>query len=922
MTTKTKKKKTSNKVIRRDLTLLNLILTVGAVLVNVLFCWSMVSITRYSSFSKLGFILINVIVLLLLLGGNILIFLLIKTKRQNFMRVVPVVMIVFALLSSFMFYATQQVNSSIGKITQTGIVKESVEASIVVYDENANYTVKDIDGLEGKTVGIVSNTSHSEIGKSEFEAKGVNVNYKEYEDTVNALLALFNGEIDAIVAPSNYVSMYSAEEGFSEYLEKTQAVSTFDKVVEVDNGTTNEKDLTTEPFTVLLMGTADGLSDAIMLASVNPISMNVTISSIARDSYVPIACRGGNSSKINSARANSRECLIKTVENLIGVKIDYYVDTNFKGVVEMVNALGGIVVSNPYEFTGQTSSSQRGHKTVWVPAGENVKLNGEQALAFARERKLYATGDFQRQANQQQVIEAIVRTVLRTRDVNVALNVIKAAGENVVTNFQVDQLIDFFKHVMQKTNRYYDKEHIEGIFNITGSRVTGYSNGLWDEGLQMSLYIYRLFDGSIADTRAAIQRNIDLTSKIDAVKSWSWNALWEFHAPTISNETYAEKVIVSEVPNTLANYVGKSIGKLQAWAKSFGVAVNPIPVTEGMPGYDPNLEEGTIVSQDIAAGTKAEDITVINVGVISKAKAPGCPTNSKGTYPNCDCSANTDGKTTYNKDKNECVAPTSGEVHKVIVRYKVSSGAGKVPADITKEVKEGETYSIASPALDGYTPDKAVVEGTMGKADVDVTVTYKSNTTAECPVGATGTYPNCACTDTTKQYDKATNSCKPKQETPTCGANASLVNGACVCNEGYVGDPKTGCTVKQETPTCGANASLVNGACVCDEGYVGDPKTGCTVKQETPTCGANASLVNGACVCDEGYVGDPKTGCTVKQETPTCGANASLVDGACVCKEGFVGDPKTGCTSPTVFNNLLKPFNLQNIFNNLLAKVK
>lgn len=728
-----KKKKASNKVIRRDLTLLNLVLTVGAVIINILFCWSMISLTRYSSFSKPVFILINVIVLLLLLGGNLLIFLLIKTKRQNFMRVVPIVMIVFALLSSFMFYATQQVNSSIDKMTQTGVVKESVESSIVIYDDNGNFTISDITGLEGKTVGVVTDTTHSTIGKAEFDAKKVNVTYKDFEDTIDALLSLFNGEIDAVVAPSNYVSMYSAEEGFTEYLEKTKAISTFDKVVEVDNGTTNEKDLTTEPFTVLLMGTADGLSDAIMLASVNPISMNVTISSIARDSYVPIACRGGNSNKINSARGKDRECLIKTVEDLIGVEIDYYVDTNFKGVVAMVDALGGIVVNNPYEFVGQNSSSERGHKTVWIPAGENVKLNGEQALAFARERKLYATGDFQRQANQQQVIEAIVRTVLRTRDVNVALNVIKAAGDNVVTNFQVDQLIDFFKYVMQKTNRFYDKEHVEDVFNITGSRVTGYSDGLWNEGLQMPLYIYRLFEGSIADTRAAIERNIDMTSKIDAVKSWSWNAEWEFTAPTISNETYAEKVIVSEVPDTVANYVGKSLGKLQAWAKSFGIAVNPNLITEGMPGYDPNLADGTIISQDVPAGTKAGDISAINVNVISKAKVTACPANSTGTYPNCVCSANTDGKTSYNQDKNECVAPAAGAVHKLTVRYKVSSGSGVAPATYTADVKEGESYSVASPEVAGYTASPAVIEGVMGKEDKDVTVTYTPITVSPTP---------------------------------------------------------------------------------------------------------------------------------------------------------------------------------------------
>jgi LCP family protein required for cell wall assembly len=162
----------------------------------------------------------------------------------------------------------------------------------------------------------------------------------------------------------------------------------------------DEQDLTSEPFTVLLIGNADGLSDTMILCSVNPISMRVTMSSLARDSYVPITCYGGAYNKLNSANAVSRDCLISTIEELVGVSIDYYVETNFEGVVEIVDALGGIVVDNDTEFVGQTSSSTRGTYTVWVPAGDDVVLNGEQALAFARERYAYATGDFARQEHQ------------------------------------------------------------------------------------------------------------------------------------------------------------------------------------------------------------------------------------------------------------------------------------------------------------------------------------------------------------------------------------------------------------------------------------------------------------------------------------------------------------------------------------------
>mgnify|MGYP002514192038 CR=1 FL=1 len=98
-------------------------------------------------------------------------------------------------------------------------------------------------------------------------------------------------------------------------------------------------------------------------------------------------------------------------------------------------------------------------------AGKDVLLNGEQALAFARERHLFASGDFARQEHQQQVIKAIMQKIMRTRDVNTFLNVLDAAGNNIQTNFTVAQMTNFFRVALQKANRYYDSEHVENIFD-------------------------------------------------------------------------------------------------------------------------------------------------------------------------------------------------------------------------------------------------------------------------------------------------------------------------------------------------------------------------------------------------------------------------------------------------------------------------
>ncbi len=530
-------------VFRRDMTPAFAVLTGAAVIANLTMVYFMFNITRFASVSKTIFIIANVVVLMLLAAMNIVLLTAFRTRKINVFFVGAVLTGMLLGAGCYGTYASFRVNTNVDKITNT-TVEESVSTSLVVYaGENAK-AISEIAQLDGAVVGYAENTQTADLGKNHIDNSGVKASYKTYQDYSSVLLALFGEEIDCAVLPTNYKSMFQNEAGMKEALEKTNSILDFEEKITVVNNVGAEKDITREPFTILLIGNADGLSDTMILCSVNPLSMQVTMSSLARDSYVPITCYGGGYSKLNAARAVSKQCTIDTIESLVGVDIDYYAEVNFQGVVDVVNALGGIVVDNPISFVGQSSSTQRGHYTVWVPAGDDVLLNGEQALAFARERHLYATGDFARQEHQQQVIEAIVRKIMRTRDVNTFLKVLDAAGNNVSTNLTVDQMTSFVRYAIQKTNRYYDQEHLEKVFQIRTSRVTGYSSNLWDSGSKILLYIYRLWNGSLADTRKAINRNTDLKSAVTAeTDRLKWSVNWEYTPAPISYSLYAEAQI-------------------------------------------------------------------------------------------------------------------------------------------------------------------------------------------------------------------------------------------------------------------------------------------------------------------------------------------------------------------------------------------
>ena len=532
-------------LIKADAMPYNLGLTIALVVVDVLMVLLVFGINSFSTLSKNIFLIINAVVLVLLLIVNLVVFFFIKNRRVPLFEAGIVLLVLLLVVTIPGNYLVMRVNNSMNAMINTsGTVTESVDTSIVVYGS----IITDLNGLNGKLLGIVPDTTYAEKSQEQMEANGISVTTVEYDSFSTLLLALVGGDVDAAALPGNYATMYGNEATLEKHIDEFHSLLDFQTVVESTVEVDNEKDLTKEPFSVLILGSADGLTDSIIVATFNPISMRLTMSSIARDSWVPIC--GGGSNKINSAYSTGGlSCIMSTVETLLDIDIDYYFMANFQGVVDIVDAIGGIVVDNPYEFVGQDASSQRGHKTVWVPAGEDVPLNGEQALAFARERHLYAMGDFQRQINQQTVINAILTKCLRIRDLNTMLNVLQAAADNMDTNISQEQLIDLFNYTMQKMARWkYTDEHPEKLIDIVGSRVTGYNSSIWSESAGLPLSIVVPYEGSIADNHDAIQRNLMIDKTYSSNKYMVFDASYEFVAPKVSNETYSEAIKQSQTP--------------------------------------------------------------------------------------------------------------------------------------------------------------------------------------------------------------------------------------------------------------------------------------------------------------------------------------------------------------------------------------
>ncbi len=139
-------------------------------------------------------------------------------------------------------------------------------------------------------------------------------------------------------------------------------------------------------------------SDSIMLLHLG--SGRPVLISIPRDSYVDIPGHGWN--KINAALAyGGASLLIQTVENVTGLKIDHYMGIGFGGLVAVVNKIGGVPICLKTALTDSDSG-------VHLAAGCH-NLDGDQALAFVRDRHSFATEDLQRIQDQRAFLSALLK---------------------------------------------------------------------------------------------------------------------------------------------------------------------------------------------------------------------------------------------------------------------------------------------------------------------------------------------------------------------------------------------------------------------------------------------------------------------------------------------------------------------------------
>ena len=499
-----------------------------------------------------------------------------KKKSVNkglFITILFIYSIICFLVGGIIFYVYGKIDS-LNKNTVTYTSK------LLVMNNNA---ATDIDDINEMTIGILDDQKNPEgyiipqeiIRENKLQDEN---EIKKYDDYTSMLVDLYANELDAMFVSGSYVSMFSGITGYENIEIDTKVIISKDKKMKkaatssIETASSGKS--ITEPFTILLMGidstdevlekNAIANGDTLILITFNPKTLNATMISIPRDSYVPIACWSGKpENKITHAAAYGNDCMVNTIQNYFDTKIDYYAKINFKGLVKLVNAVGGVEVDVPQVLC--TDDSSRGGE-ICIQPGRQV-LNGEQALVFARNRKALANGDFGRAQHQQEIIMALVNKMKNIKDVSKFMEILNTISNSLDTNLTTKQILSFYnvgKDIIKKSLSSDDAD----LINIQQLFLQGTGQMIYDERARMVLWDYVPINDSRKDIIQAMKENLELANH-NIIKEFSFSI----------NEPY-EKEIIGKGPykktgtyTLLPDFTGDSEATARAYALKNGISV-------------------------------------------------------------------------------------------------------------------------------------------------------------------------------------------------------------------------------------------------------------------------------------------------------------------------------------------------------------
>lgn len=331
------------------------------------------------------------------------------------------------------------------------------DVSIIVLKEDPAQSINDTaDYLFGIQEVLDRENTDKTIEKINGDL-GIEMKIKAYSDLSLQVEALYGGEVDAIILNEAYRD--TIKETYKDFDERTKVLTSHQIEIPVEIEP-SDKEVTLEPFNVYISGIdtygpirRTSRSDVNIIATVNPKTKRILLTTTPRDFYVPFPITGGVRDKLTHAGVYGIDVSIGTLEDLYDIEIDYYVRVNFDSLIKMVDALGGINVNSEYAFKSGGYSFKKGIN----------QLNGAQALAFSRERYAFASGDNQRGKNQMAVIKGMIEKAMSPAIITNYSKIMDGLSESFETNMSPNDITSLIKMQINDMSPWEVKTN-----NVTG----------------------------------------------------------------------------------------------------------------------------------------------------------------------------------------------------------------------------------------------------------------------------------------------------------------------------------------------------------------------------------------------------------------------------------------------------------------------
>ena len=415
---------------------------------------------KYISIGIFILVILNLIFLLILL----------KNRKNLFIKITSGVLAL--IISSIFVFGALKVKQGNDLLSNMNIKYKTLNFSVLV---KADSKYQNLDDLTDKSMGYFKNDAEGmKESIAEIEKKNEKITLAAYENINEMGKSLLNNEIDSILIEDGYKAILedpeaSASDNDNEeskeenevvgekiprpdkeednttlenFEEEVRVIYTFSINMDLVE-TVKDVVVTEKPFNIYISGidtygniASVSRSDVNIVATVNPATKQVLLTSIPRDYYVQLHGTTGYKDKLTHAGIYGIDKSVATIEDLLDIEINYYFKFNFSSVIDIVNAIGGVEVYSDYTF-----QSVKGFN---YTKGYN-KVNGKQALSFVRERKAFSEGDRQRGKNQQAMIDAIAHKCMSPKILTQYNSLLKSLQKTFVTNMPPERIKSLVK---------------------------------------------------------------------------------------------------------------------------------------------------------------------------------------------------------------------------------------------------------------------------------------------------------------------------------------------------------------------------------------------------------------------------------------------------------------------------------------------